>query len=615
MNQLSKNHSVLRASLHKFAGQLAHLPAVFELLWKAAGRWSTAWILLLISQGLLPVATVYLTRAVVDSMVAAIQAQGRWETAKPALILVGLMAGLMLVAELLSALARWVRTAQAELLQDHISEMIHEKSASVDLEFYDSTDFYDHLHRARSEASYRPIALLENTGGLLQSAITLTAMLIVLLPFGLWLPVALLLSTLPALYTVLRYTLRQHDWHLEATSRERQGWYYDELLTTSDSASELRLFGLGQRFRNAFNELRRGLRDEKLALERDQGLAQLGAATIGLCITGATMAWMVWQALQGYITLGSIALFYQAFNQGQRMMRSLLENTGQIYYNVLFLGNLFEFLELQPKLLDPTDPAPVPTSLRRGIQFNNVTFRYPTTDRLALNGFNLTIAPGQVVAIVGRNGAGKSTLTKLLCRFYDPNNGHISIDDIDLRDFSLEGLRRAITVLFQEPVHYQASASDNIVVGEPTNAPDDMSLHASARAAGADKLISALPQSYQTLLGRRFGGVELSVGEWQRLALARAFLRKSPIMVLDEPTSAMDSWAEADWMKRFRTLASGRTAIIITHRFTTAMQADVIHVMDNGRLVESGSHQELVARGGLYAESWRAQVGGRRSDV
>jgi ATP-binding cassette subfamily B protein len=249
--------------------------------------------------------------------------------------------------------------------------------------------------------------------------------------------------------------------------------------------------------------------------------------------------------------------------------------------------------------------------LREGIRFRQVGFRYPGSQHVALADFNLTIPAGQMVAIVGPNGAGKSTLIKLLCRLYDPDEGRIELDGVSLRDLDLEKLRSLITVLFQQPVHYSATVRENIALGkEPGSAQGFEQLAAAARAAGAADIIEHLPSGYDTLLGKWFdGGTELSGGEWQRLALARAFLRPAPILLLDEPTSAMDSWAENDWIQRFRGLANGRTVILITHRFTTARRADIIHVMADGRIVESGRHADLLARGGPYAQSWIAQRG------
>ena len=341
------------------------------------------------------------------------------------------------------------------------------------------------------------------------------------------------------------------------------------------------------------------------------GVSELLAAIFSLLITGGAMGWMLWRTVNGQATMGDLALFYQAFNQGQRLMRSLLENVGQMYSSTLFLGDLFDFFGLQPKVTDPEEPVALPELLEDGITFTGVTFSYPESASPVLDQSGLEIGAGRITAIVGANGAGKSTLVKLICRLYDPAAGQVLFDGIDLRDAPVSEVRKMITVLFQDPVRFNATVGENIGMGDLSINEKIDDIESAARASGADAIIARLPDGYDTQLGRWFeGSTDLSGGEWQRIALARAFLRKSPIIILDEPTSSMDSWSEMDWLKRFRKLASGRTAILIAHRFTTAMQADVIHVMDKGRVVESGSHDELVNLDGLYASSWRKQVQG-----
>jgi ATP-binding cassette subfamily B protein len=417
-----------------------------------------------------------------------------------------------------------------------------------------------------------------------------------------------LLSTIPVLVMVLHYAVKQHELRITTTPVERRIWYYDWLLTSGQTAPEVRLFVLGDYFEDAYRGLRKVLREKRIRLARDQGLAELAAGASTLAVTGAACVWMVFKTLRGQLSLGDLALLYQAFQQGLRLARELLQSVGELYQNTLFLGNLFEFLALEPRVVSPASPVPVPRRLHEGIRFQNISFRYPDSDRLALRDFELFVPQGGVVAIVGPNGAGKSTLVKLLCRFYDPEAGSITIDGTDLRDFGVDELRRQITVLFQEPVHYNASVRENIGLGDLTRTSENGLVQSAAEAAGAETFIRRLPNGYENLLGHWFEkGVELSVGEWQRLALARAFVRQAPILILDEPTSAMDPWAEADWLRRFRELAAGRTALLITHRFSTAMLADQIHVMEDGRVLESGSHQELLVRGGRYAAGWSAQ--------
>jgi ATP-binding cassette subfamily B protein len=598
-----------RSKLRALGGRLPHLRRSFAFIFSAGRRWTVIWVFLLIIQGILPLITVNLTRALVNNIAAVLKGTAGQEQIRYTVLLVIFMAAIQLLSEVLRAFAGWVRTMQSELIQDHITSLIHAKSIAVDLTVYDTPDFYDRLHRARMDASFRPVALLENLGGLLQNGITLIAMAAVLIPFGFWLPVALFLSTIPAVFVVLRYFIRQHDWFIRNTPNERKSWYFSYLMIDRDPAAEVRLFNLGDLFNSAYVQLRALIRKERLELMKQQSVAELIAGTAGYVISSIALVVMVLRTVRKSVSLGDLALFYQAFSQGQRLMRTLLDSLSELYKNSLFLENLFEFLELQPKITTPAHPVDPPKKIAGGIQFYDVTYRYPGSERIAIRNFNLHFLPNQLTAIVGQNGAGKSTLIKLICRLYDPDEGRIELDGINLKEMDLQKLRRMITVLFQEPVHYNDSVSHNIGFGD-LNVNDEKLIAEAAQAAGANEFIETLPQKYQTLLGTSFaGGSELSVGEWQRISLARAFLREAPILLLDEPTSAMDSWAEIEWMSRLRYLLKGRTAIVITHRFTTAMQADVIHVMSKGQIIESGSHEELLLLDGEYARSWRSQMG------
>lgn len=575
----------------------------------AAGMWTLAWMISLVLQGLVPAGIVYLTKWLIDAIADAVGSGASLEVIQSVLLPTLAMVGLLLLQQLLGSLVEWITTAQTELVQDHMKHLIHEKAVEVDFAFYENAEYYDRLEMANSQATQRSLALLQNIGGLLQGAVTLVSISIILLAYSLWLPAVLLVSTLPALYVVVKHNQKLHDWWNQTTADRRWAYYFDTLLTVQRSAAEVRIFNLGDFFSTNYQGIRRRLRTERLRLLRKQTVGRLLAGLVALGITGVVMGWIGLRALRGTATLGDIGLFYQAFNQGQTLMRSLLNNAGQIYTNTLFLEHLFVLLEQQPAITDPEHPEPVPERLRQGILFNNITFRYPGSERAALENFTLEIPAGKTVAIVGANGAGKSTLTKLLCRFYDPQEGAVEIDGTDIRDVTLEDLRRHIAIMFQMPVQYQAIAADNISVGAVEQNPTHDAVIAASKGAGAHDFIQRLEKGYDTLLGRLFAhGTDLSGGEWQRIALARAFLRQGQIVVLDEPTSSMDSWAENEWLKRFRRLVTNRTAVIITHRFTTAMQADIIHVMEKGKVVESGTHEELLALGGRYATSWREQM-------
>lgn len=597
----------LMGKLRVAFGEVRYLPRTLRLVRAAAGGWTIAWAVLLFVQGLLPIAVVYLVRAVVNVLVAASAAGGDWPHIRAVLVTAAPLGVILVLMEALRSLFGWVRTIQADLVAAYIADLIHRKCGAADLAFYENTEFYNLMHQARHDAANRPLALLENTGGLLQSAVTLAGMAAVLVPLGYWLPLMLVLRTLPAFYAVFHFARLEYVYRTKVTPEERRCAYYDWLLTSAEPAAEARLFGTGTHFRQAFQGLRRTIREGGLALKRREAFAGFYAACLAFIITGTTLAWVVWRTLQGQLVLGDLVLFYQAFDQGQQMLRTLLGNTQQIFSNLLYLGKLFEFLELNPKIVTPAQSARMPP-LRHGICFEHVAFRYPGGARTTLEDFNLRVPAGQIVAILGSNGSGKSTVLKLLCRLYDPDEGRITIDGTDLRQLNLDDLRQAISPLFQVPIRYIATVADNIALSNLPRTPTRIEIDTAARAAGAHEIISRLPRGFDSMLGRGFdGGTDLSVGEWQRIALARAFLRPAPILLLDEPTSAMDSWAEVDWMDRLRQLAQGRTGIIVTHRLSIAMRADVVFVMERGQVVESGSHRELLAAGKRYAAAWASK--------
>ncbi len=609
MNQHRRRiHRVEQISARERLGQMHLLPRTLKLVWAAAPVWTAISLVLMVIQGLLPLASVYLTRQVVNALVVIVGQPGDPNVLLPALTTVVLMGLVTLLSGVLGHVSNYVQAAQGEQVRDQMYQQIHSQAMALDMGFFESPFYYDQLQRASIDAIERPLGLVQSLSRLLQNMLTLVAMAGVLLSFAWWLPLALLAAGLPALAVAIQGVVLFHRWRRKHTIDERRLIYYNRTLILDEAAPELRIFGLGPRFADVYNILRRSLRGERLALMRTQMFGQIGALLVALLSMAATMAWIIWQALQGRFSLGDIAMLFQSMSIGQGLIQSLLGGISEIYRNLLFLDDLFAFLELEPVLRDPVTPQPMPDGLREGIELRAIRFSYPYSERTALDGFNLHIPAGQVVAIVGENGAGKSTLIKLLCRFYDPELGTISWDGVDLRAVRQQELRQRISVLFQQPIAYHETVADNIAFGDYASRPDQALIEQAAQAAGATEVIAKLPQGYATILGKWFGYTQLSTGEWQRIALARAFVRQADLVILDEPTSAMDSWAENDWMHRFRNLVNGRTALIITHRFTTAMQADVIHVMQSGRIVESGSHAELIARNGPYAQSWRQQI-------
>jgi ATP-binding cassette, subfamily B, bacterial len=541
-----------------------------------------------------------LLRTLVNRLVAS----PRWDSIVPPALGI---AGLWILAQLLSSALTWVRAVQAERVQNKIHRLIHMQALRLDLSFYDHPESYDLLYRAQVDAASQPLALLENLGMVVQNGLGFLVLAGILWTYAGWLPLLLIFTAAPGLLLVARHILKEHRWNLEHTTEERRARYLDWMIADQSAAAELRLFDLGTFHRKSFERLRESLREGKLRLVREGAATELGAGLLAWAGSLAGLGWMLHQTLSGRAKLGDLLLCFQAFQQGQAQLRSLLEGAGKIYKSLLFVENLDDFLKIQPAILSGhvgRQGLPVEQSIR----FERVSFTYPGGFHRALDKFDLEIPKGKIVALVGHNGAGKSTLIKLMCRFYDPDEGRILLDGADLREFDHEALRRQIAVLFQNPVHYHATVHENIAFGDLSRLSDQQRVWQAAHDSGALESIERLQNGFETVLSKWFGNAELSGGEWQRIALARAFFRDASLVILDEPTNSMDSWAEQDWLNRFRALVEGNTALMITHRFTTAMHADVIHVMDKGRIVESGSHAQLVAMGGAYAGSWAAQM-------
>lgn len=582
----------------------------FKLIWEASPFYTLAWSTLLLLQGVLPGLLVYLTKLVVDNLVIALDGQGDWANARPAIIAIAAMAVVMLLSEVIQSLLEMVRTVQSDIIQDHVKSLVHSKSAATDMAHFESPEYHDRLEQATSDGSNRPLSLLESIGGVVQNTITLVVMAGLLISYSVWLPVVLLVTTLPAFIIILRFDREYHNWWRGTTGTRRWIQYFDMMLTHYLAVAELRVFNLNPYFQSRYQELRKSLRDERIDQVRRLSIAKLLSSVLSLGILGAVVGWMGWRAtFGGALTLGDLALFYQAFNRGQGLVRTLFGSLGQMIKNSLFLSVLFEYLDLRSSVSDPESPVRAPDKLEEGIRVKNVTFSYPGSERPVFRDLSLFIPAGRSVAIVGENGSGKTTLVKLLCRFYDPESGGIEFDGIDIRKFSIRELLRLITIMFQVPLPYNATVRETIALGDLDASASDEEIETAARNAGADEFIARLPQKYETMLGKAHtNGVELSAGEWQRLALARAYYRKAPIVLLDEPTSFLDSWAEAHWFRSFRDLTRKRTAVVITHRFTIAMRADVIFVMNDGQIVESGTHNELLELNGLYAQSWHDQM-------
>ncbi len=601
--------------LGRLAGRLGYIRWTAGIAWEAASGWLVGWLTLLLAQSLLPVAAVLLMRGLVNALAEAVRANFSSASLTAPLLYGGAIGTVLLLTDWTQAAMEWVRGALSEQVQERVTALIQQKAVEVDVAFFESPEYHDLSSRACSEAPSKTVATLESAGGMAQAALGLLGLGALLVGLAWWLPLVVAAGALPGLYVALVGSRRQHQWWESSTGTRRRTQYFHNLMTSDFSASEVRLFNLAGFLREQYWSLRRGLIDQRIALARRHFGERLLASALAIAVSGAVVIWTFGRTVAGVLSLGDAAMFYGAFSQGQGMMRALFASLNQFFSSTLVLDDARRFLELQPSIADPEVPIPTPAESGFGVSLKDASFRYPGSERPALEGFNLEIPAGKIVAVVGPNGAGKSTLARLVCRFFDPERGRIEFAGEDLRRFRLSDLRKLITVQFQFPVYYHATVNENIRVSDLSDEHTDQEIAEAARAAGATEVIAKLPHGYETVLGKWFlAGEDLSAGEWQRLALARAFLRRSPLMILDEPTSFMDSWSEADWFDRFRGLAAGRTALIITHRFSIAMRADLICVMERGQVIETGTHHELLARGGAYAQAWSSQVRQTRSE-
>lgn len=585
------------------------LGRAISFVWQSAKSWTIVNGILTVIQGVLPLLPLYLMKLMMDAVAAGLSAPDKGLAISHALLLVGLLGAVTLLSVLVRSIAALVSEWQACVVADHMNDVLLAKSVDVDLEYYESARYYDTLHRAQSEAPFRPISIVNGLAQIGQNGISLLAIAALLFAFHWIIALVLLLAVGSGTAVRFLYTGKMYRWQREHTSIERQAGYLNWMLTDSSHAKEIRLFELGPLFLRRFNNIRQKLRKGRFALASKRSVADFAAQAVAMAAIYGSYAYAAYQAMLGKITLGDLVMYYQAFQRVQGSLQGILSSLAGLYTDNLFLTNLYEFLDLKRTVVEPVDARPVPQPMQNGIVLNNVSFQYPGGTRKALEDVSITIKPGEVVAFVGENGSGKTTLIKLLCRLYDPTSGSISLDGADLRQFDTKALRREIAIIFQDYAHYQMTARENIWLGNTTLPSEHDRVIAAARRSGAHDVISALPNGYETILGKWFeNGEELSIGEWQKVALARAFMRDAQIIVLDEPTSSMDARAEYEVFQSFRKLVSGRTAILISHRFSTVRMADRIYVLQHGGIIEGGTHDELVSAGGTYARLFEMQA-------
>ncbi|MDF5721889.1 MAG: ABC transporter ATP-binding protein [Rhizonema sp. PD37] len=583
-------------------------PAI-ALVWQSSSGWTLIHVTLTTIQSILPLALLYIIKLIVDNIAISLKIDDKTQIFSHILFLLFIAGIVMLLINLNAVISELASTTLSQRVTDHLQVILYKKAIEIDLELYESPQHQDILERAKWEAPNRPTRMLSNLTNAGQSTISLLAISGLLISLHWGLLGILLFASIPTMLIRIRQSNVFYKWHRHQTEVERKANYYGHLLLGNEPAKEIRLFNLGHLFIKRFYDLRQQLFQEKLAITRRQASTRLIAQSFTGIAVLATYGFIIHQTIHGRFQLGDLVLYSQTFQRGQGSLKDLISNLASLHENNLFLADLFEFLALKSNLIEPAHPKLVPRPMQQGIEFKNVSFRYQNSPRQAIKKVNLTIAPREIIAIVGENGSGKTTLVKLLCRLYDVTEGSITIDSINLRQFSVSDLHRQISVIFQDYTRYQLTVEDNIWLGNIDLHPTREQIAEAAQLSGADAMIQTLPQGYDTLLGKWFkGGEELSGGQWQKIALARAFLRDAQLIVLDEPTSAMDAKAEAAVFQKFRDLMRDRSALLITHRLSTVKMADRIYVMHQGEIVESGTHDQLMALRGTYAHLFETQA-------
>jgi ATP-binding cassette subfamily B protein len=495
---------------------------------------------------------------------------------------------------------------------NHISVRVMEHAASLDLLAYEDPVFYDRLERARVQATDR-LYMIQAIGRLIQQVITTITLSISIVVFSPWLLLLLIVGVIPAFVGETHFAFLGYAKNFRQTPIRRQLDYLRVLGGSKEAAKELKLFGLRDFLTGRFKALSDQVYHEDIALARRKVIAGSGLSMIGMAGYYTAYIYAVWQTVMGVFSFGTLTLLANAIREASSNLQQTFSTLSTIADQALFLTDLIAFFEMKPTIRSKANALPAPRPIQRGFEFRNVSFRYPGSSRLVLNGLNFHLRPGERVALIGENGEGKTTIVKLLTRLYDPAEGQVLLDGVDLREYDLDDLYSEIGVIFQDFMRYEMTARENIAVGRIERMNDLELLQESARKSMAADVLRKLPSGLEQMLGRRFdGGVDLSGGEWQKVALARAYLRDAQVLILDEPTSALDARSEYEVFKRFAELTTEKMALFISHRFSTVRMADRIVVLENGRIAEEGDHDTLTSLGGRYAEMFELQAASYR---
>ncbi|WP_423147037.1 ABC transporter ATP-binding protein [Rubrolithibacter danxiaensis] len=590
---------------------LKNLPEFFKLVWQTS-KWMTITnVVLRIVRSALPLAMLYVGKLIIDQVVQLNQNHEGYST-QHLWQLVALEFGLAVLSDALSRGITLMDSLLGDLFSNHTSIKIMAHAATLDLDQFEDSVFYDKLERARQQTVGRTV-LLSQVMTQVQELITMGFLAVGLAAFNLWLIVLLLIAIIPAFLGESYFNNQNYALTRRQTPERRELDYFRYLGASDETAKEVKIFDLSgfiiDRFRNLSTKFYQDNRH--LAIQRSSWGTLF--TVLGSAGYYAAYVFIIVRAINGLISIGDLTFLAGSFRQLRSLLEGILTRFTSVSQGAIYLRDFFDFFEIKPKIKDSTHPKPFPNPIKQGFTFEDVGFKYVNSDRWANRHLNFTLNPGEKLALVGENGAGKTTLVKLLARLYDPTEGRILLDGVDLKEYDLNELRMQVGIIFQDYLRYQMTIAQNIAVGNIKEKENDDLIIRSARQSLADVLVEKLPGKYQQMLGKRFyQGIELSGGEWQKVALARAYMKDAQLLILDEPTSALDARAEYEVFQRFADLTKGKSAVLISHRFSTVRMADRILVLEKGRLIEIGSHEELLAQKGRYAELFDLQAMGYR---
>jgi ATP-binding cassette subfamily B protein len=588
---------------------LKNTPKLLKLVWQASPGWLIATIVTTLLASILPVLFLYINKLILDWITSSVgQAQVNWNHI---ILLISIQIFVAIGKNSLAQFSAHVSQTLTNQFSLFVNRKLLEKTIELDLFYYESPEFYEALSRAQQSGSSYPIKALGNLTKLAGQCATLFGLLLLLLSFNPLFIVLLSFSSIPILKSGIKFSNQRFVLNRKQTLNGKLASYFQGLLTNKSFAKEIRLLNLGEYFLKKWDQLYdlNNQEIETLSLKSIQERTLIGILpTLGFYVA---FAWTVFEAVRGNITIGDFTMYSGAFSQSQGLLEGIFQNLSSTYESNLFLSEYFYFLSLKPTVTSPEKGLSFPLPIREGLVLENVSFRYLPGQKPVLSHLNLHVSPGESIAIVGVNGSGKTTLVKLLTRLYDPDTGRITVDNIPLQEFDLQDLHRNIAVLFQDFARYQLTVRENIGFGDLNKLEDIDCIQQAIAQAGATDLVASLKQGYETPLGNLLkGGQDLSGGQWQKIGLARTFLSQAQILILDEPTAAMDAIAEYELFERFRQLTQGKITFFISHRFSSVRLADRIVVLDHNEIVELGTHEELMKNNALYAKMFRLQAEG-----